>query len=150
MARLPVRLYQAGLGPLFGKRLLLLHHTGHLTGLHRRVVLEVITYERSDDRLSWTVASGFGPAAAWYQSLRHFPWATVQFGNLRYAATASLLPPETGGDIMTRYAAGHPRLARRLCAFKGFRVDGSPAAFRRVGNSIPFVRLDAIPGDRIV
>ncbi len=148
VARLPIRLYQAGFGPLFGKRLLLLHHTGHLTGLHRRVVLEVIAYERDGDRLAWTVASGFGPTAAWYQNLRHSPRVMVQFGNLRYAATACFLPPEDGGEIMVRYAAAHPRLARRLCALMGFDSDGGDADVRGVGSSIPFVRLETTPTTR--
>ncbi|MFJ9470854.1 nitroreductase family deazaflavin-dependent oxidoreductase [Streptomyces caniferus] len=148
LARLPIRLYRAGLGPLFGKRLLLLHHTGRVTGLRRSVVLEVIAYERTGDTLSWTIASGFGPAAAWYQNLRRAPRTTIQFGSRRYSTTAHFLPPEDGAALMARYAPRHPRLARRLCAFMGFEVDGSEAAFRRAGRSIPFVRLEASPGQR--
>ncbi|WP_406480550.1 nitroreductase family deazaflavin-dependent oxidoreductase [Streptomyces platensis] len=144
MARLPIRLYRAGLGPLLGKRLLLLHHTGRLTGLRRQVVLEVVVHEREGDRLSWTIASGFGPAAAWYQNLRHSPRTTIQYGNRRYATTAHFLPPEDGGAIMARYAPEHPRLARRLCSFMGFEVDGSEAAYRQAGRRIPFVRLEAM------
>lgn len=146
LVRLPIRLYRAGLGPLFGKRLLLLHHTGRRTGLRRSVVLEVIAYERDGDRLSWTVASGFGPAAAWYQNLRHTPRGTIRFGRHHYTTTAHFLPPEDGAALMARYAPRHPRLARRLCAFMGFDVDGSEAAFRTAGRSIPFVRLESIPG----
>ena len=145
MARLPIRLYRAGLGPLLGKRVLLLHHTGRLTGLRRQVVLEVVAHEQDGDRLSWTIASGFGPAAAWYQNLRHSPRTTIQCGNRRYAATAHFLSPEDGGAIMARYAPEHPRLARRLCSFMGFEVDGSEAAYRQAGRRIPFVRLEATP-----
>ncbi|GFE07826.1 nitroreductase family deazaflavin-dependent oxidoreductase [Streptomyces caniferus] len=148
LARLPIRLYRAGLGPLFGKRLLLLHHTGRVTGLRRSVVLEVIAYERTGDTLSWTITSGFGPAAAWYQNLRRAPRTTIQFGSRHYCTTAHFLPPEDGAALMARYAPRHPRLARRLCAFMGFEVDGSEAAFRRAGRSIPFVRLEASPGQR--
>lgn len=148
LARLPIRLYRAGLGPLFGKRLLLLHHTGRVTGLRRSVVLEVIAYERQDGTLSWTVASGFGPAAAWYQNLRRDPRTTIRCGNRRYTVTARFLPPEDGAALMARYAPRHPRLARRLCAFMGFAVDGSDAAFRMAGRSIPFVRLEAASGQR--
>lgn len=146
VARLPIRLYRVGLGPLLGKRVLLLHHTGRLTGLRRQVVLEVVAHERDGDRLSWTIASGFGPAAAWYQNLRHSPRTTIQCGNRRYAATAHFLPPEDGGAIMARYAPEHPRLARRLCSFMGFEVDGSEAAYRQAGRRIPFVRLEATAG----
>ncbi|WP_190144723.1 nitroreductase family deazaflavin-dependent oxidoreductase [Streptomyces glebosus] len=144
--RLPIRLYRAGLGALFGKRLLLVHHTGRHTGIRRQVVLEVIAYERDGDRLSWTVAAGFGPSSAWYQNLRHSPQAVVQSGNHRYTTTARFPSPEDGGALMARYAPAHPRPARRLCSFMGSDVDGSEAAYRRAGHRIPFVRLEASPG----
>ncbi|GAA2332474.1 hypothetical protein GCM10010431_64270 [Streptomyces kunmingensis] len=63
LARLPLALYRAGLGPLFGRRLLLLHHTGRSSGLDRQVVLEVVASDA--ERGSWSLASGFGPRAAW-------------------------------------------------------------------------------------
>jgi hypothetical protein len=44
---------------------------------------------------------------------------------------------------MARYAPRHPRLARRLCAYMGFQVDSSESPYRKAGESIPFVRLDA-------
>ena len=59
LARLPLGLYRVGLGFLFGKRLLLLHHTGRVSGLDRTVVLEVVAHD--PEQGSWTLASGFGP-----------------------------------------------------------------------------------------
>ncbi|WP_037855116.1 nitroreductase family deazaflavin-dependent oxidoreductase [Streptomyces sp. NRRL S-340] len=144
VARLPLRLYRAGLGPLSGQRMLLLHHTGRTSGLDRTVVLEVVTRDPAGG--SWTIVSGFGPEADWYQNLRRRPETWIQVGNRRHRVTARFLPPQEGGDLMVRYAPRHPRLARRLCAFMGFRVDGSEAGYRRVGESIPFVRLEAVPG----
>ncbi|MFH0522023.1 nitroreductase family deazaflavin-dependent oxidoreductase [Streptomyces sp. M41] len=145
-ARLPILLFRAGLGPVFGKRLLLLHHTGRVTGLNRHVVLEVVRYEPSEG--SWTVAAGFGPKADWYQNLRAQPKTVIQFGNRHHAVTARFLPAEEGGEEMARYARRHPATARRLCAFMGLPVDGGEgsggeASFRDAGRAIPFVRLDA-------
>ena len=40
--RAPVWLYRLGLGGLFGKRMLLLNHTGRKSGLPRQAVLEVV------------------------------------------------------------------------------------------------------------
>lgn len=62
--RLPLHLYRAGLGPMFGHRLLVVNHIGRVTGKRRQVVLEVIVH---DDDGSYVVASGWGPSAAWYQ-----------------------------------------------------------------------------------
>lgn len=147
-ARLPVHMFRAGLGPLFRGRLLLLVHTGRTTGLPRRTVIEVVESATVDGRRSWTVASGFGPEADWYRNLLRTPHATVQSGRRFHAVTAHVLPAEEGGELMARYAPRHPRTARRLSAFMGFTVDGSTAGYRRVGESVPFVRLVEGTGPR--
>ncbi|MBQ1110829.1 MULTISPECIES: nitroreductase family deazaflavin-dependent oxidoreductase [Streptomyces] len=147
LARLPIALYGVGLGPVFGRRLLLLHHTGRNSGLDRRVALEVVAHDRAEG--TWILASGFGPEAAWYRNLRASPKTTIQVGNRHYAVTAHFPSADEGGEIMARYAPAHPRTARRLCAFMGFDVDGSADSYRRAGRRIPFVRLEAAPGQRV-
>ncbi|MEU8986570.1 nitroreductase family deazaflavin-dependent oxidoreductase [Streptomyces sp. NPDC048558] len=142
--RLPILLFRAGLGPLFGRRLLLLHHVGRLTDLDRRVVLEVVSHDPVNE--SWIVASGFGARADWYQNLRHQPKTVMQIGNRLHAVTAHFLSPDEGADIMADYAQHHPRTAGRLCAFMGLPSDGSEASCREAGRSIPFVRLDGAYG----
>lgn len=145
--RLPVHMFRAGLGPLFRGRLLLLVHTGRTSGLPRRTVIEVVeSATAADGRRSWTVASGFGPGSDWYRNLLRTPHATVQVGRGFHAVTAHVLPAEEGGELMARYAPRHPRTARRLSAFMGFTVDGGAEDYRRVGESIPFVRLVASTG----
>ena len=144
VARLPIHLYRVGLGPLFGRRLLLLIHTGRTTGLTRKTVIEVV--ERDPAGGSWSVASGFGPQAQWYRNLLHTPQATIQVGRRYYPVTAYPITPDVGGRLMARYATRHPLAARRLCRFMGYEVDGTEADYRRVGESVPFLRLDATPG----
>ncbi|MGP3775727.1 nitroreductase family deazaflavin-dependent oxidoreductase [Streptomyces sp. SDT5-1] len=148
LARLPIGLYRVGLGSLLGRRLLLLHHTGRLSGLDRRVTLEIVA--RDPLRGTWTLASGFGPKAAWYQNLRACPKTTIQVGNRYHAVTAHFLGEDEGSDIMARYAQEHPRTARRLCSFMRIDVDGSEHSYRRAGRQIPFVRLEGSPGKRAV
>ena len=140
--RLPIRLYRARLGWLLGQRFLLLEHIGRKSGQLRRVVIEVVARD-DPSASSWTVASGFGPNAAWYRNLRATPRVTIQVGARRHDVVARFLPPQEGGELMARYATRHPRVARRLSAFMGFEVsDGSAEEFRRVGESIPFVRFE--------
>jgi len=146
LARLPIGLYRIGLGSLFGRRLLLLHHTGRATGLDRRVVLEIVAHDRAVG--AWTVASGFGPEAAWYQNLRASPKTVVQVGNRHHAVTARFLTSAEGGDIMACYATTRPRTARRLCSFMGLDVDGSTRAYRWAGEQIPFVSLETQSEER--
>ncbi|WP_329416561.1 nitroreductase family deazaflavin-dependent oxidoreductase [Streptomyces sp. NBC_00704] len=140
-ARAPLLLFRAGLGPVLGKRFLLLHHVGRSTGLDRRVVLEVVAHETQSS--GWTVASGFGPGSDWYRNLRARPKTVVQIGNRYHAVDARFLSPDDGARIMADYAARHPRTARRLCALMGLPSDGSDASFREAGRAIPFVRLEA-------
>ncbi|MCW5250570.1 MULTISPECIES: nitroreductase family deazaflavin-dependent oxidoreductase [unclassified Streptomyces] len=148
-ARLPDLLFRAGLAPLFRGRLLLLHHTGRVSGLDRRSVLEVVEYERHEpDGRSWTVASGFGPTADWYRNLLRQPKTVIQFGNRHHAITARFLTPDAGAGIMADYARRHPGTARRMCALMGLAVDGGEESFRAAGRVIPFVRLDAADGGR--
>ena len=58
MLRIPIYLFRLGLGRLFGQRLLLLNHTGRITGKSRHTVLEVVDHDSADD--SYVVASGGG------------------------------------------------------------------------------------------
>ncbi|MCW1097834.1 MULTISPECIES: nitroreductase family deazaflavin-dependent oxidoreductase [Streptomyces] len=147
VARAPIFMFRTGLGPLLGRRLLLLHHVGRVSGSDRRVVLEVVAYEAP--YRCWTVASGFGPRSDWYRNLRDQPKTVVQFGNRHHAVTAHFLTPDEGADIMTRYGRRHPRTARRLCAYLGLPADGTESALREAGRTIPFVRLetDTCPPD---
>ncbi|MFC9428101.1 nitroreductase family deazaflavin-dependent oxidoreductase [Streptomyces sp. NPDC056987] len=148
--RLPILLYRAGLGPLFGRRMLLLIHTGRFTGQSRQVVIGVVEQERAPR--SWTVTSGSGASAQWYRNLRHTPQVTIQTGRRYHAVTARFPAPEECGLIMERYARARPRAARTLCAFLGLdpEADAGPdadadarlAAYRAAGERIAFVRLE--------
>ncbi|WP_409468621.1 nitroreductase family deazaflavin-dependent oxidoreductase [Streptomyces sp. HC307] len=146
VVRLPILFFRAGLAPVFGRRLLLLHHTGRVTGRDREVVLEVVAHGPDDN--SWTIASGFGPQADWYRNLRHQPKTVIQVGNRHHAVTAHFLSPDEGAEVMADYARRHPRTARRLCAFMGLPVGGGEASFREAGRAIPLVRLEAADRQR--
>ncbi|MEV6047655.1 nitroreductase family deazaflavin-dependent oxidoreductase [Streptomyces xanthochromogenes] len=139
LARLPIHLFRMGLGPLFGNRVLLLVHTGRTSGQARKVVLEVVAHD--PEQRTWTLASGFGSRAQWYRNLRKTPQATIQTGRRFKAVTAHFFTPEEGGRIMAEYAPRHPRAAKALCSYMGFRADGSPQGYQSIGEQIPFVRL---------
>ncbi|MFI5671956.1 nitroreductase family deazaflavin-dependent oxidoreductase [Streptomyces sp. NPDC051704] len=144
VARLPITLYRIGLGSVFGKRMLLLQHTGRLSGQTREVCLEVVAHDPL--RGSWTVASGFGTAAQWYRNLRHMPKVTIQVGQTFCPVNAHFLTVEEGAEVMAAYASRHPRAARALCRYLGLdtQTDGTDP-FREAGHRIPFVRLDEVP-----
>lgn len=138
--RLPIYLYRMGLGWVLGDRLLLLHHVGRISGKARSVVLEVAEHDDADD--SFFIASGWGPTAAWYRNVLETPEVEIKVGRRDVAVTAMPLTREEGAEVFVRYAARHPKAAKRvLPRLMGYSVDGSEADFRQVGLRIPFVRL---------
>jgi deazaflavin-dependent oxidoreductase (nitroreductase family) len=136
--RVPIRLYRLRLGWLFGSRLLLLNHTGRVSGKPRQTVLEVA--ERDGD--SYVVASGWGPNAAWYRNLLRDPDVSIEVGTRKIAVTAAPLDREEGAEVFVRYASRHRAAAKYLLPrMLGFSVDGSDEDFREVGRNLPFVRF---------
>lgn len=139
--RAPIVLFRVGLGGLFGRRLLLLTHTGRRTGAARQVVLEVLG--RHGD--GYLVASGYGPRAQWYRNVLAEPRVRFQVGRRTRPGRARPLPPEESGRHLAAYARRRPRTAAALMRTVGQDVDGSPESYRRVGadprTGVPLVVL---------
>ncbi len=140
--RLPIYVYRLGLGWLFGSRIMLLNHTGRVSGKRRQTVLEVVEHDRADG--SYVAASGWGPAAAWYRNVLQTPEVSIQVGRKTMPAVAIPLTGEEGAEVFTHYAARH-RIAAKLLLPRvlGFSVDGSDADFGEVGRRLPFIRFIA-------
>lgn len=112
LMRSPIHLYRVGLGFLFGSRMLLLEHTGRVSGAPRAVVLEVAGRPGPD---RYVVMSGFGEGAQWYRNVRASPAVRVSVGRRRSVpATAELLPPERAAAVFSDYSRRHPRLWARM------------------------------------
>lgn len=136
--RIPIHLYRLRLGWLFGARLLLLNHTGRVSGKPRQTVLEVAEHDGD----SYVVASGWGPTAAWYRNVLHTPEVTIQVGTRTIPVTATPLDKEDGAQVFLRYGSRHRSAAKyMLPRVLGVSVDGSDADFRAVGRHLPFVRF---------
>lgn len=140
--RLPIRLYRARLGFLLGKRFLLIEHRGRKSGKCRQVVVEVVVHDPLHDEV--VVASGFGPKADWYLNVLAHPEVTIQLGSRSWRARAVKLEAEEAAEAMVHYARRHPRAARGLSRFMGFRVDGSERDYRAVGERVPMIRFSPV------
>jgi deazaflavin-dependent oxidoreductase (nitroreductase family) len=137
IVRAPIALYRARLGFLFGSRLLMLEHTGRMTGARRHVVLEVVDHPQPG---TYIVASGFGARAQWLRNVRADPSVRVCTGfRPPTTATARLLTSEEAAAAFDAYATRHPRAWALLRPVfeqtMGARVD-------RSGISLPLVALD--------
>jgi deazaflavin-dependent oxidoreductase (nitroreductase family) len=141
--RAPIWLYRAGLGGLLGRRFVFLTHTGRRSGRPRQVVLEVVG--RHQQSGGYLVASGYGERSQWFRNILADPHVRYQVGWRRYAGRARPLPPAESGRRLAEYAHRHPRTAAALMRMVGQDVDGSDAAYRRVGSDrehgVPIVAL---------
>ncbi len=138
--RAPIKLYDAGLGWILGKRFLMLNHIGRKSGLPRQAVVEVVDYDAETD--TYFIASGYGKKSQWYQNIVAHPEITILAGRRKLAVTAVPLPPVESGERMVRYAHRYPTAAKNLARLIGFELDGTDEDYRAVGqNSVPFIAL---------
>ena len=137
--RAPLWLYRAGLGWLLGGRFLELTHIGRKSGKERQTVLEVVKHDRQTG--AYYVAAGFGPKSDWYQNVLANPQVKVRSGRQSMAARAVPLAAEESGLVLVDYAHRYPLAFKELCQFMGYRVDGSDADIRALGQDLHLVAL---------
>ncbi len=140
--RAPIGLYRLGLGWLLGHRFLLLTHTGRKSGQPRQTVLEVVRYDPI--RHIFYVASGWGKQSNWYRNVSANPQVTIRSGRIQMTALAHPLSPEMAGDELVNYAQRHPQAMRELARFMGYRLDGSEADIRSLGETIPIIAFSPV------
>jgi deazaflavin-dependent oxidoreductase (nitroreductase family) len=99
--RAPVYIYRWHLGWLFGKRLLLLTHTGRRTGLRRQTVLEVLEFRKEGPEV--VVANGFGPDTDWPHNIQANPDEEVTVGLRHFIASHRFLNEEEAINVIQRY-----------------------------------------------
>lgn len=140
--RAPIVLYRAGLGGLLGRRMVLLTHTGRVSGRPRQAVLEVVG--RGGEPGVYLVASGYGERSQWLRNVLAEPRVQYQVGWRRREGTAVPLPPEESGRRLAEYARRHPRTAARLMDALGHAPRGE-AGYEALGadrrRGVPLVAL---------
>jgi deazaflavin-dependent oxidoreductase (nitroreductase family) len=120
-ARAPIWLYRAGLGFVFGSRLLMLEHVGRTSGRSRFVVLEVVEHPADGE---FVVVSGFGVRAQWYRNILACPDVRVSCGfRKRAAARAIPMSADESATALERYAVQHPKAWANLRAVIESAVD---------------------------
>jgi deazaflavin-dependent oxidoreductase (nitroreductase family) len=107
LMRVPIWLYRAGLGFLFGTRMLMLEHIGRTSGAKRYVVLEVVGHPSPE---VYIIASGFGDRAQWFRNLTANPHVRVSVaGHGPRTATARRLSGAEADAALADYVRSHPR-----------------------------------------
>ncbi|MCR6485615.1 nitroreductase family deazaflavin-dependent oxidoreductase [Amycolatopsis sp. OK19-0408] len=144
--RAPVRLYDHGLGGLFGRRFLCLTHVGRRSGRRYRTVLEVIGVVDGE----YFVVAGLGSGSDWFRNLARQPAAEVIVGRHRFAPRHRVLDEAEAATVIAAYEHRNrwvaPILKRVLSKLLGWRYDGSAAARARMAGQLPIVGFRALPG----
>jgi deazaflavin-dependent oxidoreductase (nitroreductase family) len=121
--RLPILFYQTRLGWLMGSRFLMLTHTGRVSGLPRRTVLEIVRMEEASG--AYYVVSAWGEKSDWLRNVRQSPQVLIQVGRRQMKARAEPLgPTETEREVLD-YARRHPNVLRTLLRLIGYRSSGT-------------------------
>jgi deazaflavin-dependent oxidoreductase (nitroreductase family) len=120
--RAPINVYRAGLGFLFGHRLLMLEHVGRGSGARHYVV----------------IVSGFGAGAQWYRNIRVNSSVRVWCG-LRRALPATAVPmtEDESAASLDHYIENHP------AAWKNFRAMIEHATDVSV-DTMPMIRVRTV------
>jgi len=139
--KLPILVYRLGLGWIFGKRLLMLEHTGRKSGKLRRAVLEVVASTPEENR--YYVVSGFGTGSNWYRNILQQSRVTIQLGRHRYRASAKQLPPRQASDLMVKYGKEHPASLKALSSLLGYQFEQTTEGIREFGRQIPVIQFTA-------
>lgn len=137
LVRMPIGLYRAGLGFLFGRRLLMLEHTGRKSGARRRVVLEVLARPAPGE---YVIIAGFAGKAQWYRNITANPRVRVSTGFRRnMAALAEPMPQAESAAVLHDFTERHP------AEWKKMQPVFEHACGRPV-DTMPMVRLRVQPG----
>ena len=99
--RVPLYLYRWHFGWLFGKRLLLLAHTGRRSGLRRQTVLEVVEYRQDGPEV--VMANGFVADSDWARNIQARPDEEVTVGSEHFAAMHRFLGQEEAAAVIRGY-----------------------------------------------
>lgn len=136
LARAPIGVYRAGLGFVFGSRMLLLEHVGRKSGQRRHVVLEVVAHETPD---SYVIVSGFGESAQWLRNVMAEPQVRISTGRRKSVpALARRMTVAEADAALRSYIARHPRAWETL---KGIIADSLGGRIDPPGTELPMVEL---------
>jgi deazaflavin-dependent oxidoreductase (nitroreductase family) len=140
--RLPVSVFESGLGGVFGGRLLLLHHRGRRSGRSYKTVLEVVA--RRERPAVWYVVAAWGARADWLQNLRSHPETTVMVGRSVVPVVADVLGSDEAATVYGRYIVERPMTARVIGRLIG--VDILHGSRRTLAARMPVVALRGVSG----
>ncbi len=140
LARAPIVLYRLRLGFLLGHRLLLVQHTGRVTGRSHLVVLEVVARPGPG---RYVVAAGLGARSDWYRNVIATPAVRVSVGKERgVPGRATALSQDRSVAVLDGYGREHRLAWRVLAPLLGRLLGAASTTAGEFSQRIPLVELD--------
>ena len=138
LLKLPPRLFYAlGLGPLYGRLVMLLTTRGRRSGKARVTPLQ---YERVDG--TFIVGSARGTRSDWYRNLLVHPQAEVRAGSARFTATAeTCTDPASITDFLELRLKRHPRIVGGILRLRGLPANPTRADLETYAAGMAIVTL---------
>lgn len=131
--KLPLMLYRAGLGWLFGHRFMLLTHIGRRSGKLHQTVLAVLEFDPDTREIK---AMSAWSASDWYLNLQAHPAVLVETGFISYAPVQGTMAPEEIATLFMSYRKKHPIFSRIVCRIPGWRIDSSYEEFVELARTL--------------
>lgn len=125
LANLPLWMYRIGLGWIFGTALVQITHRGRKSGLIRRTVLEVLSYDRQTHEV--LVVSGWEGKTDWYRNIQQEPALEVRIGRVHYQPTQEFLSPEETSSLILTLFRKRPRAVRFVGSVLGIDPNADEA-----------------------
>lgn len=131
LLRLPIWLYRAHLGWLFGHRMIYIVHRGRRSGARREVVVEVVRRDPAVPEVM--VIAAWGGVPDWYRNLRAAPAIEVRTGARRWVSPEQRFPDAAELlRVMHAYQAAHPAAFRQIGPRLGFPADPQDPSWPQV------------------
>ncbi len=107
LANAPRWFYRLGLGWVLGHRVVQITHRGRKSGLLRRTILEVLSYDSQTREV--LVVSGWEGKTDWYRNIEREPALEVRIGRVRYRPAQEFLSPQETAQLILTLFRQHPR-----------------------------------------
>ncbi len=121
LANAPRWLYRVHLGWVLGHRVVQITHRGRKSGVLRRTILEVLSYDPQTREV--LVVSGWEGKTDWYRNIEREPALEVRIGRVHYRPVQEFLSPQETAQLILVLFRKHPREVRFVGPLLGIDPD---------------------------
>jgi deazaflavin-dependent oxidoreductase (nitroreductase family) len=128
LANAPRWFYKLHLGWVLGHRVVQITHRGRKSGVLRRTILEVLSYDPQTREV--LVVSGWEGKTDWYRNIQKAPALEVRIGRVHYRPVQEFLSPQETTELILALLRKHPREVRFVGPLLGIDPEAPEADLR--------------------